>query len=265
MARILVVDDDGIVRDALFVFLTRDGHEVETASDGAAGVRAFRKYGPDLVVLDRDLPVMSGSAVFDAIRRISGSVPILILSGYDDPEDVDAYMRGGAFAFLSKSGGLSPVLAAIDRLLGVKRGPDARPSPAEKRPAPQSVRKESPAGCLLIADDDAEIRTVLRRFLGPLFREVFEAADGAEALRLARAKKPDLVLLDINMPGVSGVSVLHELVPDMPGTGFMMITGNEDEAVARECLESGAFDYVSKPINLDALGTAVKARLLLQK
>ncbi len=267
MAKILIIDDDGIVRDALSVFLTRDGHEVVTVADGSGGVLAFRNASPDLVVLDRDLPGMSGSGVFAGIRSLSPSVPILILSGYDAPEDVDAYLRGGASAFLSKGGGLSPVLAEIDRLLGV---PCKAKAPAEAdvkgadghEPRPEPDRA---AGLLLIADDDEVTRALLRRFFSPLFREILEAGDGVEALALARARRPALVLLDIDMPRKNGVSVLHELVPELPETGFMMITGNEDEEVARECLRSGAFDYVSKPINLEALGTSIKARLLMQK
>ncbi len=267
MAKILIIDDDGIVRDALSVFLTRDGHEVVSVADGPGGVLAFKSASPDVVILDRDLPGMSGSGVFAAIRNVSAAVPILILSGFDAPEDVDSYMRGGASAFLSKGGGLSPVLAEIDRLLGGSVKAKA-PQPLPVRPAADNAARRASCrggGPLLIADDDAATRAILRRFFTPLFREILEAGDGAEALELARSRRPALVLLDIDMPRQNGVLVLRELAPEMPETGFMMITGNEDEEVARECLRSGAFDYVSKPINLETLGTAIKAWLLLQK
>lgn len=260
MAKILVIDDDGIVRDALFVFLTRAGHEVFTAADGANGVQVFKAALPDLVVLDRDLPILSGSGVFDKIREVSKSVPILILSGYNDPEEVGAYLRSGAAAFLPKSEGLSPVLAEIDRLLGT---PGKAEAPAPKAAAPAAASGRS-AGLVLIADDDQETRNILRRFLSSLSYEIIEAKDGLEALGFARARKPDIVLLDISMPQKDGIEVLKELAPELPGTGFMMITGNEDEALARSCLDFGAFDYVSKPLNLESLAGIVKARMLLQ-
>ena len=266
MAKILIIDDDGIVRDALFVFLTRAGHEVFTAADGANGVQVFKAALPDLVVLDRDLPILSGSGVFDKIREVSKNVPILILSGYNDPEEVGAYLRSGAAAFLPKSDGLSPVLAEIDRLLGVP-AKAAAPVTRSAGPAPDSAVKTAPvppAGLILIADDDQETRSLLRRFLSSLAYEILEAKDGGEALELARARRPDIVLLDISMPKKDGVEVLKELAPEMPGTGFMMITGNEDEDLARRCLDFGAFDYVSKPLNLESLGGIVKARMLLQ-
>lgn len=273
MAKILIIDDDGIVRDALAVFLTRSGHEVLSAADGANGVQVFKNTRPDLVVLDRDLPVLSGSGVFDKIREITKDVPILILSGYCDPEEIGAYLRSGAAAFLSKADGLSPVLTEIDRLLGgaSKAGaapkPEAAPSPA---PEPEAARaaEHAPvrsAGLILIADDDPDTRKVLRRFLASLGFETLEAKDGAEALEVARARRPDIILLDIAMPKMDGIAVLEKLLQEMPAAGFMMITGNEDEDVARECLELGAFDYISKPINLDALGKIIQSRRLLQE
>lgn len=262
MAKILVIDDDGIVRDALFVFLTRAGHEVFTAADGANGVQVFKAALPDLVVLDRDLPILSGSGVFDKIREVSKTVPILILSGYNDPEEVGAYLRSGAAAFLPKSEGLSPVLAEVDRLLGAP-GKEAASAPGAAAPPPAAATGRS-AGLMLVADDDPETRKVLRRYFSSQAYEVLEAGDGAEALELARARRPDIVLLDISMPKKDGIEVLKELAPEMPGTGFMMITGNEDEDLACSCLDFGAFDYVSKPLNLESLGGIVKARMLLQ-
>jgi CheY-like chemotaxis protein len=118
---------------------------------------------------------------------------------------------------------------------------------------------------VLIADDDPETRAVLGRFLKAFDCEISEAADGEMALQLARSLRPDIVLLDIYMPKTDGVSVLKELAAEMPGTRFIMVTGNEDEGVARECLELGAFDYVTKPINLDILEEIIERRLQVRK
>ena len=245
MAKILVIDDDGIVRDALSVFLTRAGHQVLTAADGANGLQAFKNSAPDLVILDRDLPLMSGSVVFEGIRKASKAVPILILTGNDQPEEAAAYLRGGAAAFLSKADGLSKVLNEAERLLG------------------SGTEDGANCGSVLVAEDDARMRTVLDRYLTAAGFRVILAEDGELALSQYRKHRPDLILLDITMPKKDGGAVLKELSGDMPRAGIMMISGNDDEPAALECLRLGAFDYVPKPVNLENLVSTLKARLLM--
>lgn len=124
---------------------------------------------------------------------------------------------------------------------------------------------ERESGLLLVVDDDRRMRSVLSRFLALKGYEVAEAADGREAIALARQKKPDIILLDMDMPGKNGLEVLEELAPLMPGTGFVIVTGNGDEQLARSCLGLGAFDYVPKPVDLEVLAHAIKARLLVRR
>ncbi|MHB0996835.1 MAG: response regulator [Elusimicrobiales bacterium] len=263
MAKILIIDDDGIVRDALAVFLTREGHEVLTAADGGNGVLLFRNSLPDLVILDRDLPVISGSAVFQKIREVSKAVPVMILTGYDAPEDAEAYLADGAACFLSKGDGLSNVLEEIGRILGTPAHPgDIRQYGRAANGARARLRSRA---LILVADDDAAILNVLTRFLTEQGYKVIAAADGLAAEKLALERKPDLILLDIYMPGKDGVEVLKTVLAEEPGTGVIMITGNDDIEVAKSCLRLGAFDYLPKPVNLDALQARIAARLVLQK
>ncbi|MDO8805119.1 MAG: response regulator [Elusimicrobiota bacterium] len=120
-------------------------------------------------------------------------------------------------------------------------------------------------GHVLVAEDDPQIRTALFRFMRMQGYTVVAAADGCAAVALARTRPPDIVLLDIGMPGKGGLEVLKELVPEMPDTGFIIITGNEDERVALTCLRLGAFDYLPKPADLDTLAQCVKAWLLARR
>lgn len=258
MAKILLIDDDAIVRDALSVFLMRDGHTVVSASDGLNGLQLFRLEAPDLVVLDRSLPGLTGSGVFDEMRKLSKTVPIMILTGFDAQEEADIYLRNGAAAFVSKGEGLSRVLEVVAEVLGkpaaTAKFVPAKPAPA--KPAPEKI---------LIAEDDPAMMDVLRRFFVQLGYRVFTAEDGLEAVRLGLAEKPDIALLDIFMPGKDGIEVLEALSAALPETGIMMISGNDDEEIAKDCLKKGAFDYLSKPPDLDALENIIKARLFMQK
>ncbi len=268
MASILVIEDDGVVRDALNVFLTRAGHIVETAADGGSGVTAFKRGRHDLVILDRNLPVMSGSGVFSAIRAADPQAKVLILSGYDDPEEMEIYLRHGAAAFLSKSDGLSNVLEAVEATLASapRKAPRAAAAaqPAREASRAETRLKEAIRPLVLVADDEKIVRDILRRALSETGFEVLEARDGEEAERLAREKKPDIVLLDVFMPAKDGMQVLRELAPEMPGSGFMVMTGYGEDQMGREALGMGAFDYVTKPLNIDSLLLTMRARLLQQ-
>lgn len=259
MAKILVIDDDGVARDALEVFLTRDGHQVLTAADGSNGVQVFKQNAPDLIVLDRDLPLLTGSAVLKKIRETTGVTPVVMLSGYDAPEDAAKYLRSGATAFLSKKDGLLKALNEIDRILGVRK---RTPSPAAPRPAPPPAPPAGHKGLVLMADDDAALADTVKRFLASCGYEVILAGDGWRALDSARARRPDAVLLDIGMPGMDGVEILRHLVPEMPGTGFIMLSGNEDENVAKACLKIGALAYLSKPADLVKLESLISSCML---
>lgn len=101
---------------------------------------------------------------------------------------------------------------------------------------------------ILIVDDDPDIRRILRKVLRPVGR-VLEAADGEEALRLLAREKPELMLLDVTMPGVDGLTVLARARAAVPSLIVLMLTGETDLHVARAALERGARAYITKPFD----------------
>jgi len=251
MADILVIEDDGVVRDALRELLTRAGHCVRVASDGGSGVGVFRSQRPDLVILDRHLPVLSGSAVFANIRALAPEARIILLSGHDDPEAVAVYLNHGAAAFLSKGDGLSNVLLAVEAIVGTLA---PKPAPACRVPARQALP------LVLVADDDAMMRDILRRALDELGCRVLEAADGEEALtRIAEGPAPDLLISDINMPRLNGFDLVKGLrgtlgLLDLP---VIMLTTEGSDKSQELAFQLGADDYVIKPFK----GPLVMARV----
>ncbi len=101
---------------------------------------------------------------------------------------------------------------------------------------------------ILIADDHGVLRAALRSLLGaePDFQVVGEAADGTEALRLAQELQPDLLLLDINMPGPSGIEVTQTLRQTNSNIKILILTVHEDEGLLQEAIRVGASGYVVK-------------------
>lgn len=262
MAKILIIDGDGIICEALAVFLVKEGHQAGCARDGANGLQTFKASPPDLVLLDRDLPLMSGLEVLRKIREISESVPVFVLTGRSEEADAKACLAAGATRVIPKGDGLHGVLAEVDHTLG---RPRPAPLPAAAPPRPAGREEKHGRGLVLVADDDPAVLQVLSRHLAEAGYAVVTAADGLEAERLAYEARPDVILLDIYMPGKDGMALLKLLRKEMPDTGILMVTGNEDEEVARACLELGAFDYAEKPFKLDALEQTIRARVLLQR
>ncbi|MBI1845360.1 MAG: response regulator [Candidatus Rokubacteria bacterium] len=117
-------------------------------------------------------------------------------------------------------------------------------------------------GRILIVDDETPVVEVLSEYFTSQGYKVETAPNGADALNAVRHERPDLVLLDIRMPGMDGVEVLRRLRDLDSSIAVIMVTANEDVALARETLKIGAFDYVAKPFDFRYLDRAVAAGLL---
>lgn len=108
---------------------------------------------------------------------------------------------------------------------------------------------------LLIADDEEGVRTLVRMTLELDSFEIFEATDGHRALELAREHQPDLIFLDVAMPGLSGLDVCRELRKEDATARIpvVMLTARAQETDRREGLEAGADHYFTKPFSPVAL------------
>jgi CheY-like chemotaxis protein len=102
---------------------------------------------------------------------------------------------------------------------------------------------------VLVVDDEPELAEVVREYLRDRY-EVEVANSGTEALQAFHRRRPDVVFLDINMPGPSGIEVLKTLRGADASVPVIMVTVNTEVAVVQECLREGAFAYVPKPFDL---------------
>jgi DNA-binding response OmpR family regulator len=118
-------------------------------------------------------------------------------------------------------------------------------------------------GSLLVIDDEPAVVDVLRDFFEGHGYTVNCALSGREALVLASLSRPDAVILDIRMPERDGPEVLRDLLALDDSITVVMLSGTDDEELARELLKAGAFDYLRKPFQLDNLGQVVDVAVLL--
>ena len=112
-------------------------------------------------------------------------------------------------------------------------------------------------GPILIVEDEAVIAEMLRDYFVEQGYEVEVAMNGGDALMLASQNRPDAVLLDIHLPGISGAEVLSQLRALDESMAVVMLSGTDDENLARSLLKAGAFDYVRKPFNFERLDHVV--------
>ena len=118
-----------------------------------------------------------------------------------------------------------------------------------------------PATRILVIDDNRDVVDILVTFLRGEGYGMLGALTSDEGLKLVSVSRPDLVLLDILMPGMNGIEVLKRIRSINPTTKVIIVTGNADFRLAREALELGAVAYVDKPFDLADLKRIVALAL----
>lgn len=120
MARVVLIEDEPNIAEAIRFILSRDGWEVTALADGLGGIEAIRAGAPDLVILDLMLPGVSGMDLLEAIRadRRLGAVPVLMLTAKGQGRDRDAAMQAGVNRFMTKPFSNAEMLATVRELAG---------------------------------------------------------------------------------------------------------------------------------------------------
>jgi two-component system KDP operon response regulator KdpE len=116
------------------------------------------------------------------------------------------------------------------------------------------------AAKILIVDDEPQIRRVLKSALSSQGYEVFDARTGEEALDVLRERRFDLVLLDVNMPGIGGLEACRQIRP-FSDVAIIMLTVRDDEQDKVAALDAGADDYITKPFSTPELMARIRAAL----
>ncbi|MBI4678801.1 MAG: response regulator [Elusimicrobia bacterium] len=115
---------------------------------------------------------------------------------------------------------------------------------------------------ILVVDDDASIRRLIRRALQDLDCDFIEASDGSKVLEIVEKTRPAVVLLDIHMPELDGIAVVDDISHAHPDVRVIIVTGDATQTRAKLAMERGARDFVAKPIDVEYLRATVEANLL---
>ena len=120
------------------------------------------------------------------------------------------------------------------------------------------MTKNSESFRILIVDDNREIRAILEEYLREEGYVAEGAGDGKEALEKHGTGPFDLIITDLNMPGMTGIELIKEVAKDESTTEFIIITGYASLDTAIEAVKAGAFDYIVKPFRIEELKVVIK-------
>jgi two-component system cell cycle response regulator len=276
---IMIVDDETGNRELLEAILTEAGYQVVEAATGAEALAQATAAPPDLILLDLMMPGMSGFEVCQRLKQESttGAVPIIVVTALGQVKTKEQALMSGADDFVTKPVEPEDLRARVAAMLKVRRIHQELDRTLaylhELEAARHAKRREAvsrvaatgamPAGevlpnlPVLLVDDEA----LTRQFYGDLLAEhgfhVWAASDGAEALALASHTPVEAVLLDLMMPGISGLEVLGRLKAQDPDLPVIVLTAHASAPNAITALKLGAFDFIIKGLAPDLVVLAV--------
>ena len=245
---VLVVDDDEKIRQLLMDTLSALGYNTIGAPDGNEALSILKKRKVDLVIADIRMPTMNGIDLLKAIKSSQPNLPVLIITGYDFNYAMDQAMEAGADGFLAKPFRIGKIEELMTNVLGRRSEVDE-----QKMEAPKKV---------LVAEDNEKLRRILVETLSSLDYLSFGVESGDKALEKLRTEDFDLLITDVKMPRMDGISLLKEIRKMGKKIPVVMITAYPQVYPAQKALQEGADGYLSKPFRVEKIDELM--RILLE-
>ena len=253
---ILCVDDEPEVLEMLKEYFGRQGFEVLTATNGVEAFLQVKQWMPRAVVMDLFMPRLGGIGALARIKALDPGIAVILVSGMGNALDLVTEAGLSVDATLAKPLDLTKLSDVLVRV-GVT-APVALAGQGSPSPRPTRAR-------VLVVDDELEMRKMMSEHLRENGYEVIEAADGEEALERMPEYRPNIVLLDLMMAGISGMETLRRVKAMAPETCVIIVTAVEDIESAQTALGWGASDYVTKPFTFQYLDSVLEVHLLMDR
>jgi two-component system, sensor histidine kinase and response regulator len=265
--RVLAVDDNATNRRIVYEMLESWRMQAVCVANGPAALEALERAHAAgepfaLVLVDGQMPDMDGFTLAKRIKsdRRFRSLPILMLTSMGQP-GASGRREAGVAGYLTKPVKHSDLLDAIVSLLGDPEKPDVHVPPSQAGATPPAARRLR----VLVADDNAVNRTLVRRVLEKRGHDVVEAVDGRHALSViaaATADRFDAVLMDVQMPRMSGFEATAAIRSREAGTAahvpIIAMTAHAMAGDRERCLQAGMDAYLAKPIDIHQLVEAIE-------
>ncbi len=261
--RILVVDDDDVASKQIRTALVSNGFLVDVAENGEVALAKVAGNIPDGIVLDLMMPGFDGFRVLHTLRSMpeTAHLPVLVLTAKDLTAEERVFLTNGNVHQLIQKGEVNreQLVKSVSRLVGMPYeetpNPESRVPP--RRPAVQPMDGKA---TILIVDDDPDNMRVTKDILRGMDAHLLEARDGKEAVDMAKSERPDIIVMDINLPVMSGLEATNIIRQDKGLQNIVIIALTAKAMVGdREAILSAGFDeYLSKPVEPDKLKATIR-------
>ncbi len=241
--KILVIEDDDFLREIITEKLYTNGYEAVSADDGINGLAMARSFRPDLILIDILMPRMNGYEAIEEIRKDADlkDTPIIVISNSGQPIELARMSALGVKDYIVKAN-FTPedVLQKVHALFSNSFSSD----PLSEREGDSSEHRSRKR--ILIIEDDPFLQDLLARKIGSKY-DAYYAKDGEAGVSyIEKNDKPDAVLLDILLPGMSGFDVLKKIRVSCRGIPIIMISNLGQQSDIDKAKELGADDFIVK-------------------
>lgn len=265
-SKILIIEDDQVLLDVLHRKLVKNGYDVYMAKDGEEGIKQVKEIEPDLVLLDIIMPKKDGFDVLETLKKENIKTPVIIVSNSGQSVEISKALALGAKDYLIKAE-FDPeeVISKVKKVLNIAgknlmNGQDdednednglvneSKPVETKESNSSNSRSKNPNAKTVLIVEDDQFLRNLCVRKLEKEEFNVIYAVDGEDGLKKIQEEKPDLVLLDILLPGLNGFDVVSAVKnnPEVADIPIILLSNLGDKSDVDKGLGLGANDYLIK-------------------
>ncbi|HEY4479705.1 MAG TPA: response regulator [Candidatus Paceibacterota bacterium] len=212
MSKVLIIEDDIFLTEVLEKKMNDAGYAVEIARDGGVGLTKLKQDKPDIVLLDLALPVKGGFEILEEKMRDASirSIPVIVISNSGQPLEIDRVLALNVKDYFVKAQ-FDPdeVLAKVKLQL---RDMDAVASLGDDEKKTEKEHTASLASKKIMwVEDDVFLSDIIARKLSNEGSKLIHAANGNDVFDMAKKEKPDVILLDILLPGKDGFHVLEQL------------------------------------------------------
>ncbi|MBU1238193.1 response regulator, partial [Myxococcota bacterium] len=252
--RILIIEDNAVAALQLTTVLTGNGFEPITATDGEEALRSIEQNIPHGIILDLMIPKIDGFQVLNRIRSTpkTAHLPVLVLTAKDITRAEFAELTSNNICQLIQKGQINreQLLASIRRMIGIETATTVdKTSPVAVAPVPRTA-VTSPHPTVMIVEDNPDNLAVTRAILHDMDITITVARDGKSAVEMAQRERPQIILMDINLPVMSGLEATQRIRqdPQLQDTVIIALTARAMMGDREAILAVGCDDYLSKPV-----------------